>query len=98
VFLGDENCFAYLHWLGEALTETGGQLHAYALMTNYVICWSLPIRASVVADRMPYMAKAFPTSKAVNDALHGLLALTEQTPRIPMRSTGRRVKRGGATR
>ena len=24
-----------LHWLGEALTETGGQLHAYALMTNH---------------------------------------------------------------
>ena len=25
-----------LHWLGEAFTETSGQLHAYALMTNHV--------------------------------------------------------------
>ena len=36
----------------------------------------------------PVIAKAFPTSEAVNEALLGLLALTEQTARI----TGR-VKR-----
>jgi REP-associated tyrosine transposase len=34
-FFGDEDCFTYLHWFGEAWTETGGQL-AYALMTNHV--------------------------------------------------------------
>ena len=37
----------------------------------------------------PAIAKAFPTSKAVNEALHGLLALTKQTARITRRSSGR---------
>lgn len=35
------------------------------------------------------VAKAFPTSAAVNEALIGLLALTEQTSRITGRSAGR---------
>lgn len=35
----------------------------------------------------PKLAKAFPTSEAVNEALHGLLALTEQTTRITSRSS-----------
>jgi hypothetical protein len=37
------------------------------------------------------VAKAFPTSEAVNEALLGLLALTEQTARITRRS-GPRTK------
>jgi hypothetical protein len=35
------------------------------------------------------VAKAFPTSEAVNEALLGLLSLTEQTARITRRSSGR---------
>ena len=35
------------------------------------------------------VAKAFPTSEAVNEALLGLLSLTEQTTRITQRSGGR---------
>jgi len=35
------------------------------------------------------VAKAFPTSEAVNEALLGLLSLTEQTTRITRRSGGR---------
>ncbi len=35
------------------------------------------------------VAKAFPTSEAVNEALLGLLALTERTARITRRSSGR---------
>lgn len=34
----------------------------------------------------PDLAKAFPTSEAVNEALTGLLALTEQTARITGRA------------
>ncbi len=34
----------------------------------------------------PKLAKAFPTSEAVNQALRGLLALTEETARITGRS------------
>ena len=55
-------------------------------------------KGTAVALLEPPIAKAFPTSKAVNEALHGLLALAEQTSRITMRSTGRRVKRGDAAR
>ncbi|MGH8584614.1 MAG: hypothetical protein ACREWG_17980 [Gammaproteobacteria bacterium] len=42
-----------------------------------------------VALLEPTIAKAFPTSQAVNEALYGLLALAEQTTRITRRSSGR---------
>lgn len=35
-----------------------------------------------VALLEPEIAKAFPTSKAVNEALHGLLSIAEQASRI----------------
>lgn len=37
----------------------------------------------------PSIAKAFPTSEAVNEALSGLLALAKRTTRITRRSSGR---------
>ena len=49
-----------------------------------------------VALLEPDIAKAFPTSKAVNEALHGLLSIAEQASRVTMPSTRRRVKRGDA--
>lgn len=39
------------------------------------------------------VAKAFPTAEAVNEALLGLLVLTEQTARLTGRSGGRGAKR-----
>lgn len=39
------------------------------------------------------VAKAFPTTEAVNEALLGLLALTEKTARITGHSSGRTTKR-----
>lgn len=42
----------------------------------------------------PVIAKAFPTSEAVNGALHGLLEIAEQVSRI----TGRRSTRRGERR
>lgn len=45
----------------------------------------------------PAIAKAFPTSQAVNEALAGLLALTEKTSRITRRSTRRRAKTARAS-
>jgi putative transposase len=47
-FFGDEDCYTYLHWLGEALTETGEQLHAYAIMTNHRHLLVTPNRAATV--------------------------------------------------
>lgn len=49
-------------------------------------------RGTAVALLEPAIAKAFPTSRAVNEALAGLLALTEKTPRITHRSTRTRGK------
>lgn len=40
----------------------------------------------------PAIAKAFPTSKAVNEALASLLLLTEKTTRITQHSTRTRKK------
>ncbi len=45
-----------------------------------------------VALLKPAIARAFPTSKAVNEALAGLLLLTEKTTRITRRSTRMRRK------
>lgn len=44
----------------------------------------------------PKLANAFPTSEAVNEALRGLLALTEQTARITGRSSRTTRKRAAA--
>lgn len=52
-----------------------------------------PVAAGTsVALLEPAIAKAFPTSKAVNEALASLLVLTEKTARITRRSTKTRRK------
>lgn len=53
-------------------------------------------RGTSVVLLEPKLAKAFPTSEAVNEALRGLLALTEQTTRITGGSSGRAAKRRAA--
>jgi len=50
-------------------------------------------KGTSVALLDPVVAKAFPTSEAVNEALLGLLALTEQTARITGRSKATPRKR-----
>jgi hypothetical protein len=45
-----------------------------------------------VALLEPSIAKAFPTSRAVNEALSGLLELTNKTSRLTRRSTRTRTK------
>ena len=47
-FFGEEDYQSYLHWLGDALGETGCQLHAYALMTNHVHLLLTPRKADAV--------------------------------------------------
>ena len=49
-------------------------------------------KGTAVALLEPSVAKAFPTSRAVNEALSGLLALTKKTSRITHRSTRPRAK------
>ena len=47
-------------------------------------------RGTSVALLEPAIAKAFPTSEAVNEALHELLALAEKAARITRRAKARR--------
>lgn len=49
-------------------------------------------KGATVVVLSPSNAKAFPSSRAVNDALSGLLELTKQTSRITRRSTRTRAK------
>jgi hypothetical protein len=49
-----------------------------------------------VALLEPAIAKAFPTSKAVNEALAGLLVLAKKTSRITRRSTRAGAKAASA--
>ena len=35
-FFADADCLAYCDWLGEAVKDTGCELHAYVQMTNHV--------------------------------------------------------------
>ena len=49
-----------------------------------------------VALLEPAIAKAFPTSKAVNEALAGLLILAKKTSRVTRRSTRARTKAASA--
>ena len=50
-------------------------------------------KGTSVALIEPNLAKAFPTSEAVNEALRGLLALADETARITGRSKGAARKR-----
>ena len=52
-------------------------------------------KGSSVAILNPTIAKAFPSSEAVNEALQGLLTLTEQTVRLtarPKRSSSKAAR------
>jgi len=49
-------------------------------------------KGTSVALLEPSIAKAFPTSRAVNEALSGLLELAKKTSRITRRSTRMRAK------
>ena len=55
--------------------------------------YSEVVKGTSVALLDPAIAKAFPTSQAVNEALSGLLTLTETTARITRRSAPTRTKK-----
>ena len=54
------------------------------------------VKGTSVALLDPAIAKAFPTSEAVNEALSNLLTITEQTARITGRSKRTPRKRAAA--
>ena len=55
--------------------------------------YKVAVKGTAVALLNPAIAKAFPNSEAVNEALLGLLQLTEQTARITGRSKRTASKR-----
>jgi len=58
-FFAEEDYFIYLHWLGEALKETGCALHAYALMTNHVHLLLTPVDATLVPRLMISLGRRY---------------------------------------
>jgi len=48
-FFTEEDFQAYRHWLGEALKESGAELHAYVLMTNHVHLLMTPKRSEDIS-------------------------------------------------
>jgi putative transposase len=58
-FFAEEDYFTYLHWLSEALKETGCALHAYALMTNHVHLLLTPSRAALVPRLMISLGRRY---------------------------------------
>jgi hypothetical protein len=59
--------------------------------------YSEVVKGTSIALLDPVIAKAFPTSQAVNEALSGLLALTEKTARLTRRTTRTRAKKTART-
>ena len=51
-FFGDEDCAAYLGWLGQYAGSVGCSVHAYVLMGNHVHLLLTPSRGGGVADLM----------------------------------------------
>jgi len=58
-FFAEEDYFAYLHWLGEALIEHQCTLHAYALMTNHVHLLLTPATTGCVSTMMQSLGRRY---------------------------------------
>jgi putative transposase len=58
-FFAEEDYYTYLHWLGEALTETGCSLHAYVLMTNHVHLLLTPAKAAAVPKLLMSLGRRY---------------------------------------
>ncbi len=58
-FFAEEDYLTYLHWLGEALRESGCALHAYVLMTNHVHLLVTPTNAMKVPKLIISMGRRY---------------------------------------
>ena len=74
-FFGDEDCVAYLAWLGEQAARCGCSVHAYVLMFNHVHLLLTPSRAGSVAALMRSLGERY--ARYVEDVHHGHGALWE---------------------
>jgi putative transposase len=67
-FFGEEDCVAYLGWLGRYATRFGCSVHAYVLMGNHVHLLLTPSRAGGVAGLMRTLGERY--ARYVEDAYH----------------------------
>lgn len=58
-FFAEDDYLAYRYWLGEALTTTGCQLHAYVQMTNHVHLLLTPPAADAVAQLLISLGRRY---------------------------------------
>jgi putative transposase len=74
-FFGDEDCVAYLDWLGGYTARCGCSVHAYVLMFNHVHLLLTPSRAGGVAGLMRFLGERY--ARYVEDVHHRHGALWE---------------------
>ena len=74
-FFGEEDCVAYLGWLGRYARHHGCSVHAYALMGNHVHLLLTPSRAHGIADLMRFLGERY--AQYVGEAHHRDSALWE---------------------
>ncbi len=58
-FFEEADYLAYLHWLGDALRQTGCALHAYVLMSNHVHLLLTPSRPQDVAQLLISLGRRY---------------------------------------
>lgn len=74
-FFGDEDCVAYLGWLGRYAPHFGCSVHAYVLMGNHVHLLLTPSRAGGVAGLMRSLGERY--ARYVDEVHHRDGALWE---------------------
>lgn len=75
-FFGEEDCVAYLSWLGRYAARFGCSVHAYVLMGNHVHLLLTPSRAGGVAGLMRSLGERY--ARYIDEAHHRDGALWEE--------------------
>ena len=75
-FFADEDCAAYLGWLGEYAADLGCSVHAYVLMGNHIHLLLTSSRAGGVASLMRALCERY--ARYVREVLHRDGALWEE--------------------
>ena len=57
IFFDENDCYAYLAWLKDALKRYDCQLHAYVLMTNHVHLLVTPHLKESISRMMQYVGR-----------------------------------------
>ena len=75
-FFGEEDCVAYLSWLGRYAARFGCSVHAYVLMGNHVHLLLTPSRAGGVASLMRSLSERY--ARYIDETHHRDGALWEE--------------------